>query len=237
MTVPRRGHTREIAKWEHSGYGNIWRCETCDKIVSPDFESCRCCLSEIEEIELYAESEARKEIENAALDAYISLCSNTEHLRPILDFQFKILVEMKKPKRAKQIQFITINPKPDIDIEQFKALVEKLLEKTYMVNPQCQFEQTGTDIETMGQHPHCHIIIDKTIRKSKILQFIYQLFKKYVGSQQSIDIKEYNDSMKQDKIDYMNGNKWDEDKEQACIINQAWRDKHGLNQIKFSVRK
>ena len=50
----------------------------------------------------------------------------------------------------------------------------------------------------------------------------------WLGSKQSIDVKVYPKTYREEKLDYIYGRKWDKDKEEAVKLNKEWRLKNAL---------
>lgn len=129
-----------------------------------------------------------------------------------------------------QIFFITVNPKPDTDLRHFKKIVNAFINRSFVKNCEYQFEQTGKTMEELGKHPHVHIIIDKPADMSpaQLLARALSTFKNIIGNKQSIDIKTYPKTYREEKLDYIHGRKWDKDKEEAVKLNQQWRIQNAL---------
>lgn len=141
--------------------------------------------------------------------------------------------EAPDPRDPKsQIIFITVSPEHSVPFRQFEALVNKFVSRTVFKDSGTlyTFEQSGTTDETMGYHPHFHLVTRKKVNSSpaKYEQFLRDSFKsiKYQSKVDSFPASYY-----QDKIDYLNGKKWDAKKDPACVINQKWRAEFGLKNI------
>lgn len=151
---------------------------------------------------------------------------NSNSLAKCMSDYVNYLRDYKKGK----IFFITVNPYPDVDIKTFKKLVDKFLSRSFILNEYHCFEQTGKTEKEMGKHPHFHIVFDKknTMSPAQMLDRTYNTFKSIVGSKKSCDVRVYDIEYKQDKIDYITGSKWDEEKQPAIQVNKIWREKYNL---------
>lgn len=128
--------------------------------------------------------------------------------------------------------FITIAPKHDINFTTFKDVFDKYIKSSFIKNPIYSFEQTGTDEESIGYHPHVHILIPKPVGVSPKQAYnrTVRTFGKISGAK-SIKVDSIPHEWYQEKIDYLKGVKWDPDKADAIKLNQEWRDKMGLKKI------
>lgn len=136
-----------------------------------------------------------------------------------------------KNQSTGKIFFITINPKSDVDLMLFKKLKDVFIRRTFIKNPVFAFEQTGTEEGgDVGKHPHLHILIDKPhgMTPQQIIDRAYSTFKNVCGSKQSVDVKQYDSSLREEKEEYLRGNKWSPEKEASCRANANWRVKNNL---------
>lgn len=62
----------------------------------------------------------------------------------------------------------------------------------------------------------------------QLLDRALSTFKNIIGSKQSIDVKVYPKTYREEKLDYIYGRKWDKDKEEAVKLNKEWRLKNAL---------
>lgn len=79
--------------------------------------------------------------------------------------------------------------------------------------------------------PHVHYLFQfsqiNTIRKDKFVKGFCSTFEK-VGY---VDIKKIPDDWVKDKVDYLKGIKWDEDKLPMVLADRAWRAEQGLQDV------
>lgn len=137
--------------------------------------------------------------------------------------------EPKSQNKDNSIIFITISPEHSVTLDEFKETVERFTKRTVFDKSELQytFEQTGETPESMGYHMHCHILCNKKVNTSpqKYHDMLKQTFKhiKHIS-----DIKKYPASYFTEKSDYLQGKKWDKNKEKAVEINKLWRERHNL---------
>lgn len=131
----------------------------------------------------------------------------------------------------KKIVWVTVNPKPDISLESFKARVDNYLKRKFVLNPLYRYEQRGETEEELGRGFHVHILFDKSdqISPAQIIKYTQNSFKYITGNSKHIDIKIYPYEYRKEKEDYLNGIKWDKEKEEKLKIDKLFREKNGLN--------
>lgn len=140
---------------------------------------------------------------------------------------------LKAKSKSNDIYWITINPKPDVILSDFVNKIADVSKRPCLANVVYVFEQRGTSYEDAGKGFHCHILSDKKINFSpqKIQDYLYNSLKKMVGNKQHVRVDKYPASFREDKLKYMNGEKWDDDKHSAVLINSGWRKKNNLLDI------
>lgn len=147
---------------------------------------------------------------------------------PTLEAVYAQLLMQAKPNKD-TIFWITISP-PDGETLKFINKCHTLTERSYLPNIAYTFEQRGESNETMGNGVHCHIVADhkKGIAPKQIINNLASLFKL---SHTSIDVKKYPAHYRPDKIQYLLGNKYDEEKNSKLIMDIEFRKKYNLNKI------
>lgn len=137
--------------------------------------------------------------------------------------------EMKKP-----FYFITLNPKPDVDFNEFKSAVDDITTWSWVELMTYAFEQRGTTIETAGNGFHAHIIIEKyNIEFGKMRTQIRNKFSKFcLNNENCINIQKKKREWLKDKIDYIKGkNKSGDGKDIKQDIDIYWRKKLQLKEF------
>jgi len=139
----------------------------------------------------------------------------------------RIQKENAPQKKGGSFYWVTISPPHDINLSDFKVMIERVTKLSFMKNPIYALEQTGTTNETLGYHMHCHMIVPKVVNISPA-----DIKRRLVRTTKSIvDCKVFTDDYKEDKILYLQGKKWDEDKDEAIKYTEIWRAKNDIKNI------
>lgn len=140
-----------------------------------------------------------------------------------------------KAQSRRDLIFLTVNPKPDVDLEAFKAEVEAIAKRKMFVSGHWCFEQRGQTEDEIGKGVHAHfaMIRDSTYKPSKIAKILSEslLKKGIIGHAKHVDVRQYPVKFLPDKLAYMEGKKWDEGKEPAVKLNKQWRVQNDLKNI------
>lgn len=139
----------------------------------------------------------------------------------------------KPQKDNREILFITINPSSEVVFEDFYKKFELIKKRPFMVNLAYTYEQRGKTEAEMGTGFHIHFMIDKTkyVTPAQVQRNLYSSFKSMVGSMNSIDVRKYPFSYREEKLMYMTGQKWEAEKEASCKVNEIWRQKNNLMRL------
>lgn len=133
--------------------------------------------------------------------------------------------------KTKPAYFVTVNPMDTVPIEQLKSTAEKWVKQKYIDTVDYTFEQTGTTPEDMGQHPHLHAIVTTNTNFKDLLKRVHSTFKKLVGSEASIDIKQPTGSHLDNCKKYLVGDKSSVEKCKRVLMDKRWREKYCLSNI------
>lgn len=135
----------------------------------------------------------------------------------------------KKPKKENLI-WVTINPAPTTKLGDFLGKLEKASTKAWIKTYWYNIEQRGETLETAGSGLHSHfLIISKNYKRiSQVRDEFYNTFKSLIGNKKHVCVKSYPLSMLQDKIDYLEGKKWDDDKQTKIAVDNYFREKNKL---------
>ena len=139
--------------------------------------------------------------------------------------------KQKRKENKKPFYFITINPKPDIDFNEFKSNIEDISTFTWVEKCYWVFEQRGNNNDTIGNGFHAHILIEKhNCEFGKMKSQITNKFKKFVGivSDNTINIQKKKREWLNDKLEYIMGKKYDEGKPEKQEIDLIWRKNNNL---------
>lgn len=134
-------------------------------------------------------------------------------------------------EKEKNMYWMTINPKPDTPLEKFKLIITAFLKRKMVLSYHYALEQRGKTNETMGEGIHVHILMYSYDRKPHIIRNTYSTFKSIIGSKESIDVKKYPSDYHSEKLQYLNGTKWDDEKEDSVKINNQWRINNNIDSV------
>lgn len=140
---------------------------------------------------------------------------------------------LSAPSAKREIYFLTISFYDDLtNIDLYLKCVDKFVSLEYIRDARyvyCYEQRSSEGEDFRGMH--MHMVFDKkdgdNYKKSKLLPRIYNTFKA-VCAKNCIDLKKYPDTFRDDKIEYMKGNKDDENKLNAVKHNKLFREKYNL---------
>lgn len=145
------------------------------------------------------------------------------------------LEKQVKAQNRKDLIFLTINPKPDVDLFEFLIEVHAIASRKMFLNGTYTLEQRGTTPETLGTGIHAHFAMmrDPSYKPSKIAKILSTslLKKEMIGNARHVDVRQYPNKYYAEKVDYMKGNKWDEGKHDAVKMNKDWRVQNDLKNV------
>lgn len=128
--------------------------------------------------------------------------------------------------------FITVNPKPGTDLQIFLKLLHNFCKRKPVVDYVYNIEQRGETEEDCGKGIHSHMLItwDNSL-SGKIRQYLGETFKRVIGSNNNniININKIPKEYVLDKMDYLEGLKWDIEKDTKIKIDKIFRDKNKIS--------
>lgn len=132
---------------------------------------------------------------------------------------------------------ITIRPAPGTCLVYFERAVTDFIERPWVLGAEYHFEQTGTDLATLGNGFHVHIVAKckKSIRATEIISCAAKDFEcKHaiqIGNQRNKFLKTERDL--EYALNYIRGDKHDDEKEDAVAMNDEWRRINGLQEVYY----
>lgn len=149
------------------------------------------------------------------------------------ELERKVREKFPVAKNTSRIYWITINPKDEATLETFLKKLEKVVTKKWIQTYYYNIEQRGESMETAGKGLHSHMLIipSSSKRKSEVHREFYSTFKDIVGNKLHVNVQDFPDEYKLDKIEYLKGNKWDNDKQTKIATDNYFRDKNKLLMI------
>lgn len=76
---------------------------------------------------------------------------------------------------------VTVAPRHDVEFVDFFTISQKFARSSMFVAYAYAFEQKGTNLDTIGEHAHCHFVIATTYSKSHVLRRVRELFGQMCG--------------------------------------------------------
>lgn len=131
--------------------------------------------------------------------------------------------------KKREIFWITVNPKPDVSLIEFKRVIFRLMDRVFMKGATFAFEQRASEEPYSGAH--CHIMVDKLMSPKQMHNRIFNTVKQCVGNVKHVDLRAYPYSFREEKLDYLKGNKWDTEKDAVVAATYNWREVNNLEDI------
>lgn len=151
----------------------------------------------------------------------------------------KIVKSVNKSRKEKAEKhpyaLITINPRPDSDLQEFVELVHKSIKKKWITEYIYTFEQRGTKEDKYGTGHHCHMLLYREgKRPSELSREFHNTFKHLIGNAKHIDIRYVSEKDADNCRAYINGDKKDEKKKAKCEADDLWRTENALEKVYLS---
>jgi len=130
--------------------------------------------------------------------------------------------------------FITVNPKPDVKLDLFLKLLGNFVKRKPVVDYAYVIEQRGETEDAAGEGFHAHLLVSWNRNMTrKVRQYAGETFKRVIGANNNniININKIPKDFWNDKLDYMNGLKWDAEKETKLKIDKIFREQNNILHI------
>lgn len=144
------------------------------------------------------------------------------------------LERTRKCNPARNNAFITLNFKEGTTPKNGIKLLDNILSKKWIPQGSVHYthEQRGATPTECGKGYHIHLLITNIRKpKSQIHRELYNTVKNFVGNPQHVDVRMIPKEWVEDKIAYINGDKWDPDKQDKVYMDKLFRTKHGITQL------
>lgn len=164
-------------------------------------------------------------------------------LNQVVEDDFKSLLknELKKsraPDKKHTYIFCTINPKPDILLDEFLKKINKTLQSEMFADHLAVIEQRGNSTKTMGQGLHAHILFKRRTPlnegrpPTQIKRNLRDSYKRIClsGNNQIFNIQFINDEFAKDKFEYMIGEKTGKGKKEKQDYDKIFRVENKIPQ-------
>ncbi len=152
-----------------------------------------------------------------------------------LEEKNKVLLKEKTAKEHNNSHlWITINPKPDIKLNDFITKIEKLVKRKIFTEYMYVLEQRGKTAEEQGKGFHAHILAKRNLnyKPFKTHECIRNTCKNLVKNakcNKTINIQNIGFDFAEDKKEYILGTKTGEGKDEKQEIDIIWRKNNNLN--------
>lgn len=127
--------------------------------------------------------------------------------------------------------WITVNPREQDNIIRILSnKIDKLVKKPFVKSLKWTFEQRGECNETKGTGIHIHMLLElkELSRLDNVKRSVHTIFDEVCGNKLCVDIRKVSDRRINDKIEYLQGNKWDTLKDDKILTDREWRKEEGL---------
>lgn len=135
---------------------------------------------------------------------------------------------LKERNRKESILWMTLNFRPDVSLEDILIVLDRLSNRSFMTKYWYNIEQRGT--ETV-HGLHSHWLVQSSHPTAQFKRDVFSTVQHVVGNKNCVDVKSYPLSFFQDKLDYLNGKKWDKDKDAKVLLDNKFRLENNLSLI------
>lgn len=139
-------------------------------------------------------------------------------------------------EESKEWIFITINPKPGIELDDFKNKIQSITKWKCFYKGFYVLEQRGESYDDMGRLPHAHIMLCKyNVERKRLIKRLEATFKNYCNPPYENTINVLRKSQEHGKEtleEYMKGDKQD-DKLDKVNFDKIWRKENNIDDIYF----
>lgn len=146
--------------------------------------------------------------------------------------RYQYVAEQQKIKEKCPYLFLTINPNPNITLQEFISIMNKMMTKPWINEYLYVYEQRGEEEGECGKGYHFHAIIKKPTNKSyaHILRELSSSANKVCDSSVSnfFNLKSISEEEKERKIIYITGAKADESKHKKQKMDIPFRQRNNL---------
>lgn len=134
-------------------------------------------------------------------------------------------------KEEPEIYWITVNPKPEAQLEIIMKSIQNFCNRKAVRDYHYTVEQRGESELEIGKGIHAHMLLKWDRKHNKyVKQFLIESCKRIVGNHNNniLNIRRITPDIYQDKLDYLNGLKWDKDKDLKIKFDKIFREKNNI---------
>lgn len=134
------------------------------------------------------------------------------------------------PTLKEQAYWCTINPKPEVDTTAFVSQIHRVMNRSLVDKCVYSFEQRGENNSELGKGIHMHAIIwPGKSYSSSFCQRLREAVANLVGCpNKHVWIVKAKGDWVNEKMEYLQGIKWDKEKDAKCVMDKHWRIEQGL---------
>ena len=135
-------------------------------------------------------------------------------------------IRLMNDKKVERFMWVTVNPEAERDPKLLFKLVHKWCKRKQIISAAYCFEQGGTNSETVGHHPHAHILMEHNMHRSDFLRNIRNTFKQLgnVEKDYMLNIRVCHEDHLMRRYNYVTGHKkLIDDKETKAKMDELWR--------------
>jgi len=133
----------------------------------------------------------------------------------------------RDPTFNPQMIWMTVNFKPEVSIEQAVKCLRRLSSRKFMLRYWYNIEQRASEGEPFHGF-HSHWLISTDHPKSAFERDVRNTVKYFIGTAKSLDIEYIPVDWKDDKLEYLNGDKWAPDKHSKVVRDREFRQEYNL---------
>lgn len=155
--------------------------------------------------------------------------------KDIKDYEDKLKEEIREKKAINHNNlylWLTINPKSDVSLQNFKERVEKAANRTMFKDYLYVYEQRGDTEDSMGNGFHSHLLLKRNLdyKPCKVISNLKNSFKDMtlVDNKEIFNYHWLDDKYKKDKVEYITGLKTGLNKDSKQEMDRIWRKHEDL---------
>lgn len=134
-------------------------------------------------------------------------------------------------KEEPEIYWITVNPKPEAPLEIIMKSIQNFCNRKAVRDYHYSIEQRGESEQEIGKGIHAHLLLKWDKKQNKyVKQFLIESCKRIVGNHSNniLNIRRITPDIYQDKLDYLNGLKWDKEKDLKIEFDKIFRQRNNI---------
>ncbi len=167
-----------------------------------------------------------------------------DHMAMVKDKEEELKYKLKEQTAREHNNshlFITINPKPKTNLEEFVKKVQKFIKRNFCDEASAVIEQRGEEETELGKGFHAHIALKRNVnyRPSDIVKGAKNTFKNCcdVKKPELLNVRIHGSDFHKDKMEYIQGIKTGEGKSKKQEMDVLFRQKNNLEIVYKNAQK